>query len=377
MHLISGGDTGGAKTHVITLLKELKNQEDIMLVCLMEGDFSRDAKKAGIPVTVVAQKQRYDLTVVKKLKQLYDQGNYDLLHCHGARANFLAVFLRVWAKIPVVTTVHSDYRLDFDDSLYRKWIYTNINSIALRMIPYYIVVTENFKQLLVERHFDSERIYITYNGIQIDNQLSSVEDPAVFLKKHQIDYVEGCLYVGIVARLHPVKGIEVFLQAAKQIIQEYPNVKFLVAGNGECMAEYKTWVEKNNLTSFIFFLGHIADIESFYHTIDINVLTSYSEGFPYALLEAAQQKKATISSAVGGIPEMIEDQRSGYLFQPGDVEALVRYLKTLIESPEKRKVLGEQFYERVKEKFSATQMAESHVEIYKQIQERSFKMKKQ
>lgn len=373
MHLISGGDTGGAKTHVITLLKELKNQVDIMLVCLMEGEFSRDAKKAGIPVTVVEQKQRYDLTVVKKLKQLYEQGDYDLLHCHGARANFIAVFLRIWAKIPVVTTVHSDYRLDFDDSLYRKWIYTNINSVALRMLPYYIAVTDNFKQLLMKRNFNPERIYITYNGIQIDEQLPTVENPSVFLKKHQIDNFEDHLYIGIVARLHPVKGIEIFLQAAKQIIQEYPKVRFLLAGGGECMEEYKAWVQKNNLTSSIFFLGHITDIESFYHTIDINVLTSYSESFPYALLEAAQQKKATVSSAVGGIPEMIEDHRSGYLFPPGDVEALVSYLKELIESPDKRKALGEQFYERVKEKFSATQMAASHVEIYKQIKERSLK----
>lgn len=366
IHLISGGDTGGAKTHVITLLKELKNHMDVMLVCMMEGEFAKEARKVGIPVTVIVQKQRYDLSIVKELKDMLKKGKYDILHCHGARANFIAAFLKVFISIPIITTVHSDYRLDFTESLYKKWIYTNINAIALRQLPYYIAVTENFKRLLIKRHFNPDRIFVTYNGIDM-NTLLPKKDPDSFLQTYGLSYDKSNIYVGSAVRLHPVKGIDILLKAACRIIQKHPNVHFLIAGDGETRSEYEKQIHQYQLESNVHLLGHVRDIYSFYHMIDMHVLSSYSEGFPYVLLECARQKKATISSDVGGIPEMIEDQKSGLLFPVGDVDLLTTHIENLVSNPEKRKVLGDAFYQRVQEYFSAEQMVKEHMNIYSKI----------
>ncbi len=375
IHLISGGDTGGAKTHVITLLKELKNHMDVMLVCMMEGDFTRAAREAGIPLTVVIQKKRYNLSIVKNLEKIVREGKYDLLHCHGARANFIAVFLKAFIDIPIVTTIHSDYRLDFTESLYKKWIYTNINSVALRRIPYQIAVTEDFKQLLEKRHFNPEQIFVTYNGIDMNSHLK-VQDPSSFLKKYDLSYKEDEVYIGSAVRLHPIKGIEILLKAAQKVIRKYPFIHFLIAGEGETRSEYEKIIHQHKLESHVHLLGHVDDMVSFYNAIDIHVLSSYSEGFPYVLLECARQKKATISSKVGGIPEMIQHNHSGLLFPVGDVDCLAEYIEELALDPQKRKVLGETFYQEVKERFSAEQMVKQHIHIYEQIQKKNKKKSK-
>ncbi|MBC7958969.1 MAG: glycosyltransferase family 1 protein, partial [Vallitaleaceae bacterium] len=94
LHLISGGDSGGAKTSVIILLKQLSRIVDVKLVALVEAEFSEAAREAGIDVVVMPQKTRLDLTVIRRLSHMVNQESYDLVNCHGARANFIGAFLK-------------------------------------------------------------------------------------------------------------------------------------------------------------------------------------------------------------------------------------------------------------------------------------------
>ncbi|MBN2221563.1 MAG: glycosyltransferase family 4 protein, partial [Vallitaleaceae bacterium] len=116
------------------------------------------------------------------------------------------------------------------------------------------------------------------------------------------------------------------------------------------------------------FLGFVKDMEGFYETIDINILPSYTEGFPYALLESGERGICTVASKAGGIVEMIEDQVSGRLFEVGNHEELARVLIELLDGKVSAKELGEGFRKRVIHKFSAEAMAKSHIEIYKSYQ---------
>ncbi|WP_026894644.1 glycosyltransferase family 4 protein [Clostridiisalibacter paucivorans] len=368
LHLISGGDTGGAKTHVLTLLKELNKQIDAQLLCIMEGVFTKEAKEMGIPITIMLQKKRYNIFIVRKMIKFINDNNFDILHCHGARANFLAILLKPWIKIPIITTIHSDYKLDFTNDRYKQLFYTPINSLALRGISYYIAVTEAFKDMLVDRGFDEDVIYEVYNGISFNDE-SDLLTKREFFQKYNISLEEDVLYIGSVARLHPVKGIDVFLKGAVEVIKNYPMARFVVAGEGPDRKKYEYFIEKNNLTDKVFLLGHVEDIVSFYNAIDINVLASYSESFPYALLEGGRQKKPTVSSSVGGISKMIDHGENGFLFQPGDYKSMSKYLLTLIKDEELRLKIGKAFYEKIKNDFSSGKMAERHIEIYKEILE--------
>ena len=111
IHLISGGDTGGAKTHVHSLLKGLDGHVELTMVCFMEGDFAQEARELGIHTVVLPG---YNIPrILRILKKMICEGGYEIIHCHGARGNMMGALLRRSTGLPVVTTVHSDYKLDY------------------------------------------------------------------------------------------------------------------------------------------------------------------------------------------------------------------------------------------------------------------------
>ncbi|WP_113673658.1 glycosyltransferase family 4 protein [Vallitalea guaymasensis] len=368
LHLISGGDNGGAKTHVITLLKELSKHADITLVCLLEENFAKEAREQGINVVVLKQNKRYKLDIVNRLVEMLKKDKYDILHCHGARANFLAMFIKKKYSIPTVSTIHSDYKFDFDNNLYKKIVYTTLNYFSLKRMDYFIAITNQFKKMLVDRGFKDNKIFVAYNGTRIVEKCYTLSKQE-FLDRYNIEYDENKVYVGIAIRLHPVKGLPVFLKAAAKVLKTSSNIMFLIAGNGDekHTEKCKEYVINNDLGDKIRFLGFVKDIDNFYNAIDINTLTSHSESFPYALLEGSLNKKATISSAVGGIPEMIIHEESGLLFEDNNYEQLAEYIIKLAEDKELRNRYSENLHNRVKNNFSDVDMAQSHIEIYNKI----------
>ena len=134
IHLISGGDTGGAKTHVHSLLQGLDGKVELTMVCFMEGPFAQEARELGIP-TVVLPGHNVP-RILCKLKHMILTGKYDIIHCHGARGNMMGSLLRRMTGLPVITTVHSDYRLDYLGRFFSRLTYGTINTIALRTLDY-------------------------------------------------------------------------------------------------------------------------------------------------------------------------------------------------------------------------------------------------
>ncbi len=200
-------------------------------------------------------------------------------------------------------------------------------------------------------------------------QLKAVS-PVEFMDRVGLFYDPGKKYVGIAARMYAVKGVEVFLQAAKILAPKLPEAMFLVLGDGDMMPWCRDFVESNNLSEQVKLLGQIQGEElmnSYYSFVDINTLTSYSESFPYALLEGARCSRATVATAVGGIPEMIQEGKTGFLVPSGDSEALAEKIGLLLKDNELRPKIGHTFSEDAKERFSVESMAQTHIDIYTKI----------
>ena len=370
LHFISGGDTGGAKTHVLTLLENLKKLNiDVELLCIMEGIFTEEARELGIPVTIIPQTKRYDLSVNKKILDYINSCGCDLVHCHGARANYISLFIMHSVKVPMITTLHSDYKLDFKDNVRKQMFYTPINSYALRRFDHILCVTQAFKNMLIDRGFKGDRIEVIYNGIDFKPELEYLDKERFYDRLH-IKYNPNKKYIGIAARLYAVKGADVFLKAANVLAKRCDNIDFVVLGDGDMWDTCQSYVKDNNLEGRVYMAGQIMNsvvMNSFYKHIDVNTLSSYSESFPYALLEGARMKKATVATAVGGIPEMIESGKSGYLVPSGDYEAMADRFEELCNNDELRLKMGEAFYDRALNNFSVESMANTHINIYNKI----------
>lgn len=370
LHIISGGDIGGAMVHVINLLKKLKDKIDIKLVTFMEGEFTKAARNAGIDLTVLAQKSRADMSPIKSLKDIAASKNCRIIHCHGARANFMGARLKkklADPKYKFITTMHSDYLLDFKGNFFKNIVYTNLNYLSLRHFDYYVGVSEYFRDMLIERGFPAEKIFYVYNGIDFESGSSVTLTKEQFCAKHKLPFDENFTYVGILARIDRVKGHEYFIRAACEALKKNDGLRFVLAGNGEDFEMIKSLASELGIADKVFFLGFIKEKFNFLNAIDINVLTSLSESFPFTLLEGALLKKATISSDVGGIKKLIIDGNTGLLFESKNYAQLAEKILELADDKQKAKLLGENLYDYAKEQFSIDAMADAQLAIYKKI----------
>ena len=201
--------------------------------------------------------------------------------------------------------MHSDYRLDYLHSFLKRYSIGLINMVALRFVDYYVTVSERFRNMLIERRFNFEKIYTVYNGMDFSLPVATY-DRKSFLDKYNVKVDSGNVFVGILARLVPVKGVDTFITAAAEVSRENPNITFLVGGDGEDRKKLEKKAQRLGLEGRLFFLGWIKDSYEFLSCIDINVLSSFSETFPYSILEGVRVKRATIATNVGGIPDLIK-----------------------------------------------------------------------
>jgi len=367
LHLIGGGDIGGAKVHVLSLVKELGKKIDVKIVAFRPGVFYEEAQDMGIDIEIV--RTGSIITDVLKVKKIIKNGNFQIIHAHGSKGNLVASILKIFCKIPAITTIHSDYRLDYMGSIWRTCTLGFINKIALRFMDYYIAVSNNFKEMLVKRKFNPDRIFILYNGTDFSQPLKNYSKEE-FIKKYNIPISGNDMVVGILARLDPVKGLDIFLKGAKLVLEKRPEVKFLIAGEGEQRSNLINLSKKLGISDSVFFLGWVTDPYEFMSNVDIPALTSLSESFSYTILESAMLKKTIVSSDVGGISDLIEHGKNGFLFAPGDYNALSDYIIKLIDSSELRAKMGQKLHEKASSKFSLENMVNTQLDIYNKVQEK-------
>jgi hypothetical protein len=116
----------------------------------------------GIEVSVLYEKN--PLNEYKKLTKLIKEGGYDIIHCHGARGNMMGALMKKTTGLPVVTTVHSDYRLDYMGRPLARVSYGVINTLSLRYLDYRIGVSDPVTEMLIDRGFSPHKLFTIYNG---------------------------------------------------------------------------------------------------------------------------------------------------------------------------------------------------------------------
>ena len=370
--LISGGDIGGAKTHVLSLLHGLGKTEQVRLVCFREGEFAEDARKLGIDTCVMEVSVG---AAIGRLTQMIRDEGFQIVHCHGARANLTGAILRRKIKVPIVTTVHSDYRLDYLGRPLHRLTYGTINTVALRMFDYHIGVSDAMAQLLISRGFDPQTMFAIYNGVDF-TPVTPKLDRAAYLRSVGLEVQDDTVVFGIAARLDPVKDMATLIRGFAIAVKEHPNIRLLIAGEGEQRQMLGELAAQLCPAGTVVFAGWVTDMDSFYHALDVNTLTSLSETFPYAITEGARMRCATIASNVGGIPYIIEHGVTGLLFEPQNAGALGTCMIRLAESRAMRAQLGENLYEKASREFSIDATVGKQLEIYETILRRTAMPKK-
>lgn len=366
IHLISGGDTGGAKTHVHSLLQNLSRGMDITLVCFRGGPFAREAAELGIETRVCSGGF---FSALREVRRMIAEEGFELVHTHGSRANLAGAILRSTCGRPVVSTIHSDYRLDYMGRPLAAATYGVLNVLALRRIKYHVGVSDAMRDLLVSRRFPRETTFAIYNGLDFSREPKR-HDRAAFCARVGANVAPGDIVVGAAARLDPVKDLATLVRGFAAAREGHPELKLIIAGEGPERPALEALAEELGVRGAVTLAGWLDDMEEFYSALDINSLSSLSETFPYALTEGAAYRLPTVASAVGGIPRLIEDGKTGFLFAPGDWEKLGARLAQLASDPGLRERLGAAVHERAAREFSVEATCREQRAVYEEILER-------
>ena len=211
-----------------------------------------------------------------------------------------------------------------------------------------------------------EKVQVLQSGIVLRNgKFSSPSTEALATLKK----VNGRPVIGTVANLFPRKGLEYLVEALASLKKTFPHIFLVIVGKGdeEYEGQLRTQVKDLSLTEHVLFAGFQNYPEIFISQFDIFVLPSVLEGFGIVLLEAMVLGKPVVASKVGGIPEIVEQQKTGLLVQPADVDDLCHGLFTLLKDPEKRLLMGNAGKRRIEEQFTSQRMMERLYGLYSEV----------
>jgi len=172
------------------------------------------------------------------------------------------------------------------------------------------------------------------------------------------------LLVGIIGRMVPIKGHRYFLQAAREVLRVRSNVSFVVVGDGALRKSLESECRQLGISESVFFLGWRRDVAKIYADLDVVVMSSLNEGTPVSLIEAMAAGKAVVGTAVGGVPDVLEDGVTGLLVPPEDPGALAGAILKLLANDGLRRLLGERAKAAVYPKYDVSRLVADMKDLY-------------
>ncbi|MNB74825.1 Alpha-D-kanosaminyltransferase [compost metagenome] len=285
--------------------------------------------------------------------------HYDLIHAHHPIAGL--AMKKVFPDVPLVQTFHSSYERELilngkiaengPEHQFLTSIYRELEHVSDRLMT----VSRNFADYMSHYTDNPERIQVIPNGFD-EKRFKPVP--------HENDVPQ----LVTVTRLVPAKGIDVLFRACAELKQRGLEYVLHIIGDGPSRADLENLARSLGIYNETIFYGYTLHPEEFMPFFDIFVLPSRAEAFGSVFAEAALSCLALVGTEVGGIPEQIEDGVNGLLVQPDDVTALADALEKVITDPSYRYELSRSAWEKAKNQYSLTRIANELKKTYLQIQ---------
>jgi len=357
-------ELGGSETQCVEVARLLaRNGYSVTVGCLRAGGpLERRLKEAGLECVEfpVRGSMLRPNTIMQMLKLVIfiRRRKFRVVQTNDLYSNLFAVPAAWLARVPVIISSRRD--------LARWWWYTPVRRKILRKVQelstWILVNSKAVRQELMTRDgFDAERIRIIYNGIDEEKYTQVTINREELLpgtsSKEKLIIMVGNMHVG-------VKGHSDLIEAARTVREICPEARFLLAGDGEMRPFFEDQVKAAGLERTFAFLGHRTDIPALLSCCDIGVLASRSEGLPNAVLEYMAAALPVVATAVGGVPEIIENEESGLLVPPENPAALSAAILRMLKDNELRKRLGKAGRERVLADFNFTRVIGNLKHLY-------------
>jgi glycosyltransferase involved in cell wall biosynthesis len=346
LHVMDKLSLGGSTIHGVTQLfvwwfpRFDHDRYDVRLCSLRSRDKAGEyVENIGAQVYYL-NRSKYDLRTLLDLLALIRKQHIQILHLHGYGA---ATFGRLAARLAGIPAIVHEHMYDANIPVVQKLA----DRLLSRSTTWSIAVSKSVRDFLVnDRSFPEDTLEIIYNGAPLafahpNGSLSKGSGEHGETWREKLDIPAGNRVVGVVGRLHPIKGHTYFLQAARKVLDTYKAVTFLVVGDGQLCEALQDESRRLGIAGHVIFPGYCREVPALLQEVDIKVISSLSEGIPLTLFEAMAAGCPVVSTNVGGIGEIVEEGVTGFLVPPRDVEELAEKIMLLLNNDSLRQAMGE------------------------------------
>ncbi len=355
--LIDAFRMGGAETLLAPMIVASRGTDVQMeVVSVLAEDLNSDKTmnilaEAGISTRSLGIRRTLDPLGVPRLAKVIRQGGYDVVHAHLELAMTLAVPAAALARRPAICTFHHVMRPLTGRAAGRERLAVEAATRSRRVLFVSEASRHSFQEAYRPRRMPANW-EVMHNGIDIGNFTPGEGDPAV---RSQLSGGRTCPLVVLSAAFRDFKGIPVAIKSWPVVLQRFPDAVLSLVGGGGLETDLRRLVDDLGLAESVVFAGVRTDMPEVYRAADAVLLPSlYGENLPTVLIEAAATSRAVAASRIGGIPDIVLDDVTGLLFEPGSEQGVADAVCRLLADAELRQRLGAAARERARDEFSAT-----------------------
>jgi sugar transferase (PEP-CTERM/EpsH1 system associated) len=359
LHVLLSLECGGMEQVVVDLIRLGRAagfQSEV--VCLARrGELAEQLAAEGVPVHCVFKPEKFSLKVRDDLAKVLDAVRPDIIHTHHFGSLF---YIGPPArKRGVRAIIHTEHGKED----YGRWQYRWIGRLAARHAKAFCCVSEDIARHVLRNRIVSQRkIQLVSNGIELDRFQASDESRRAI--RHTLGIATDAVVFGTVGRLSDIKRQDVMIEGFAELRKVQPESHLLLVGDGPERSALERLVADRDLGRSVHFAGYQENAERYLTAIDVFTLTSDSEGTPLSLLEAWSTGLPVVVTAVGGLPELVEDGTDGLLVPARDPSALAKAFAALCANAPLRRRMGEVGARKVRTQFDRRTMAANYARLY-------------
>jgi len=361
LFLSSHLNTGGITSYLYVLVQGLIACGHTVYLGTSGGNMEKEflaLKAILIPVNIRTKSElspKLYLALPQITKIIHDE-QIDIIHAQTRITQVQGQLLKAMSGCGYVATCHGFYKPRISRKIFPCWG-DRVIAISQPVV----------KHLVEDFSVGEEKIDLISSGIAVDD--FAVTDEETKLKRRKLYNIGAEPVIGILARLSDVKGQDVLVEAMKDVVPVFPDVKLLLVGEGKLDPLLKKLVVKFGLKNNVIFFPVIKKIPEILSIFDVFVLPSRQEGLGISVMEAQAAGLPVIASNTGGIPSLIKDRDTGFLVPPEDVAALSAKIIMVLQNKEQSKEVGLKARRVAEEKYSSKLMTDKTIKTYRKVLE--------
>ncbi|MFO0977089.1 MAG: glycosyltransferase [Planctomycetaceae bacterium] len=355
---------GGAEVLVDQMVRRMSDEFRCVVAVLDEvGEIGERLKRDGFLIEHMRRQPGIDRQCARRLRDFADHEGAMILHAHQYTPFFQSMLSRgLFGTRPIVFTEHGRH---FPDLPSRKR--SVVNRLLLRRQDRLFGCGEAVRRALIENEgLPESRVEVIYNGVDL-SALSRPDQDARTRIRAEFGLDESAFVVAQVARLHELKDHQTALRTIDEARKKVPGIRLILAGDGDQRPAIENTIRQRGLEQHVILAGTRKDVANLLSASDVFLLTSISEGIPLTVIEAMAARRPVVATAVGGLPELIENAVTGFLASAKDELGLASALVTLANDEALRHQMAERAADRAETRFSLNGMLRSYAGVYREL----------